>query len=119
MQRANSLEKTLMLGKTERLRRGQQDEMVGGHHQLNGHESEQTLGDGKGQGNLACCSPWGLKESDMTEQLNNNNKALGWTGWISLQSKGLSRVFSNTTIRKHKFFEAYQPALWSNSHIHT
>ena len=67
MQRANSLEKTLMLGKTERLRRGQQDEMVGGHHQLNGHESEQTLGDGKGQGNLVCCRPWDPKESDMTE----------------------------------------------------
>ena len=84
-----------------------------------GHEFEQALGIGDGRENLACCSPWGLKESDMTEQLNNNNKALGWTGWISLQSKGLSRVFSNTTIRKHKFFEAYQPALWSNSHIHT
>ena len=43
---------------------------------------------------------------------------LGWTGWISLQSKGLSRVFSNTTVHKHQFFGA-QPSLWSNSHIHT
>ena len=43
---------------------------------------------------------------------------LGWTGWISLQSKGLSRVFSNTTIQKHKFFGA-QPSLESNSHICT
>ena len=43
---------------------------------------------------------------------------LGWTGWISLQSKGLSRVFSNTTVQKHQFFGA-QPSLWSNSHIHT
>ena len=43
---------------------------------------------------------------------------LGWTGWISLQSKGLSRVFSNTTVQKHKFFGA-QLSLWSNSHIHT
>ena len=43
---------------------------------------------------------------------------LGWTGWISLQSKGLSRVFSNTTVQKHQFFRA-QPSLWSNSHIHT
>ena len=41
----------------------------------------------------------------------------GWTGWISLQSKGLSRVFSNTTVQKHQFFGA-QPSLWSNSHIH-
>ena len=43
---------------------------------------------------------------------------LGWTGWISLQSKGLSRVFSNTTVEKHQFFGA-QLSLWSNSHIHT
>ena len=41
-----------------------------------------------------------------------------WTGWISLQSKGLSRVFSNTTVQKHQFFSA-QPSLQSNSHIHT
>ena len=47
--------------------------MFGWHHQLNGHEFEQALGDGEGQGSLACCSPWGCKESDMTEQLNNNN----------------------------------------------
>ena len=44
-----------------------EDEMVGWHYQLNGHEFEQALGDGKGQGNLAYCSPWGHKESDMTE----------------------------------------------------
>ena len=43
---------------------------------------------------------------------------LGWTGWISLQSKGLSRVFSNTTVQKHQFFGA-QLSLWFNSHIHT
>ena len=43
---------------------------------------------------------------------------LGWTGWICLQSKGLSRVFSNTTVQKHQFFST-QPSLWSNSHIHT
>ena len=43
---------------------------------------------------------------------------LGWTGWISLQSKGLSRVFSNTTVQKHRFFSA-QLSLWFNSHIHT
>ena len=43
---------------------------------------------------------------------------LGWTGWISLQSKGLSRAFSNTTVQKHQFFGT-QHSLWSNSHIHT
>ena len=44
-----------------------QDEMVGWHHHFNGHEFEQTLEDGEGQGSLACCSPWGHKESNMTE----------------------------------------------------
>ena len=47
-----------------------EDEMVGMHHQLNGHEFKQTLGDGDGQGSLACCSLWGQKELDATEQLN-------------------------------------------------
>ena len=47
-----------------------EDEMVGWYHRLNGHEFEQTPGDREGQGGLACCSPWGRKESDMTEQLN-------------------------------------------------
>ena len=46
--------------------------MVGWHHQLDGRESEQTLGDGEGQGSLGCCSPWGRKESDVTERLDNN-----------------------------------------------
>ena len=44
-----------------------EDEMVGWHHRLNGNECEQALGDGDGQGSLVCCSPWGHKESDMTE----------------------------------------------------
>ena len=47
-----------------------EDEMVGWHHRLNGHEFEQALGVGDGQGGLACCSPWGRKELDMTKQLN-------------------------------------------------
>ena len=47
-----------------------EDEMVGWHHQLDGHEFEQALGVGDGQGGLVCCSPWGRKESDMTEWLN-------------------------------------------------
>ena len=48
------------------------DEMAGWHHQCNGHELEQTPGDGKAQGGLVCYSPWGWKESDMTGWLNNN-----------------------------------------------
>ena len=61
-----------MLGKTEdKEEKGTtEDEMVGWHHQLNGHKFEQTLGDGEGQGSLVCCRPWGGKESDTTERLN-------------------------------------------------
>ena len=47
--------------------------MVGWHHQLNRDEFELTLGNSEGQGSLACCSPWGRKELDTTEQLNSNN----------------------------------------------
>ena len=72
MRRADSFEKTLMVGKIE----GQEekgtaeDEMVGWHHQLNGHEFKRTMGVGDGQGGLACCNSWGRKESDTTEPLN-------------------------------------------------
>ena len=47
-----------------------EDEMVGWHHRVDGHEFEQVSGICEGQGNLACCSPWGRKELDMTEHLN-------------------------------------------------
>ena len=71
MQRADSLEKTLMLGKIEgRSRKGRQrwlDGITG-----NGHEFEQTLRAGDGQGGLVCCSPWGHKEPGTTKQVNNN-----------------------------------------------
>ena len=56
-----------------------EDEMVGWHHQLNGHGFGWTLGVGDGQGSLACCSPWSHKDSDTTEWLNNNWK----TKWFS------------------------------------
>ena len=54
-----------------------EDEMVGWHHGLDGHESEHTLGDSEGQEVLVCCSPWGHKESDTTERLNSNNSLKG------------------------------------------
>ena len=54
--------------------RGWQDEMVGWHHQLNGHEFEQALGDGERQGSLVCCRPWSHKELDTTVWLKNNTK---------------------------------------------
>ena len=56
-----------MLGKIEEEKGRTEDEMVGWHHQLDGHEFEQVPGDGERQGSLACYSPWGCKESDMTE----------------------------------------------------
>ena len=64
--KADSLEKTLMLGRQEE-KGTTEDEVVGWYHWLNGHEFEQTLGDVEGQGSLACCGPWGRKESDTTE----------------------------------------------------
>ena len=54
-----------------------ENEVVEWHHQLNGHEFEQTPGETEGQGSLACCSLWGCKESDTTEQLNNNTDIKG------------------------------------------
>ena len=54
--------------------------MVGWHHGLNGHEFVQTPGVGEGQGNLTCYSPWGHKESDTAEQLNNNNMHKPFSG---------------------------------------
>ena len=51
-----------------------EDKMVGWHHRLRGHEFEHAVGDGEGQGSLACCSPWGHKESDTNERLNKNNR---------------------------------------------
>ena len=69
-----------------------EDEIVGWHHQLNVHEFEQAPGVGSGQGSLACCSPWGHKDSDMTEWLNR-------TEWLILLS-----IFSYAYWPSHVFF---------------
>ena len=67
--------------------------MAGWHHRVNGHEFEQALGDAEGQGSLVCYSLWGLKESDMTGKLNNNNRH-GNTPGVHQQITGLrKRVF--------------------------
>ena len=63
-----------------------EDEMVGWHHQLNGHEFERALGIGEGQGSLACCSPWAHKESDTTGQMNNK----------SVESKNMTQMNLST-----------------------
>ena len=74
--RTDTLVKTLSAGKGWRQEeKGMtENEMAGWHQQLYAHEFEQAPGDGDGQGSLAYCSPWGLKESDKTERLN-------WTDW--------------------------------------
>ena len=59
-----------------------ENEMVGWHHQLDGHEFEQALGVGDSQGSLACCSPWGYKKLDSTEQLNRTGVILAFW-WLS------------------------------------
>ena len=69
-----------------------EDEMVGWHHQHDGHEFEQTLGDSEGQGSLVCCCPWGHKESDATEWLNNNNKP----AVVPLAVKAMKLFFSTS-----------------------
>ena len=74
MRRTDSLEKTLMLREEGQEEKGMaEDEMVGWHHQPNRQEFEQTPGDSEGQGCLACCSPWGHKESDT---MNSNTHRL-------------------------------------------
>ena len=83
MRRADSCEKTLMLGKIEgRRRRGlTEDEMVGWHHRFDGHGFGWTLGVGDGQGGLVCCGSWGHKELDTIEQMNwteLNNRLWKW-----------------------------------------
>ena len=65
--------------------------MVGWHHHLNGHEFEQALGDGEGQGNLACCHPWCHKESDMTEYTHTKIKLIEKNVQVHISSVQLLR----------------------------
>ena len=104
-----------------------EDETVGWHHRLNGHEFEQGPGDRKGQGSLRCCSPWGHKESDTTEQLNNNTNLLKyylyqniqinktdchhlatWSSWTFLNPNYFKNGFPRgcyLTVLNHYYFE--------------
>ena len=74
-----------------------EDETVGWHHQFDGYEFQQALGLGDGQGGLACCSPWGCKESDTTEQLNwKNYWSLGsevGVGSVCVESQGQTKAY--------------------------
>ena len=96
MQRANSLEKILILGNTEGKRRwGNRGWDGWWHHQLNGHEFEQIPGNSKGQGSLVCCNPWGHKELDMTWWLNNNsNLGFGWIHFALIFVYGMRKCFN-------------------------
>ena len=64
-----------------------EEKIIGWHHWLDGHEFEQALGVGDGQGSLGCCSPWGHKESDMTEQLYNKGQEISLK--LPIQDVGL------------------------------
>ena len=82
--------------------------MFGWHHRLNGHKFEQTLGDSEGQDSLECCSPSGHKESDMTQQLNNNISP------VEHKFNKLHRtLFMNRVIHRHTFFFLFWLTLWA------
>ena len=73
--------------------------MIGWHHRLDGHEFEQAVGDGEGQGSLVCCSPWGHKELDMNKQLNDYNQVTSTPiSTILVGSKFLGIPSSNTLL---------------------
>ena len=91
MGRSDSLEKTLCWERLKAEGEGTtEDEMVGWHHRPNRHESEQALGDGEGQGSLACCSPRGDEELDMTEPLSN----LSSEHLLSVQFSGTKSIYN-------------------------
>ena len=89
-----------MLGK-EGEERIAEDEIVGWHHKFNEQEFEQTSGVNEGQGNLMCCSPWGCKESDTTEQLNNNHHLQQGNRIVQRRTEYL--IFRITTLQFSNF----------------
>ena len=82
--------------------------MVGWHHRLNGHEFEQALKDSGGQRSLACYSPWGHKESDVTQRLNDNNRELR-----SHVLQGTAKTWSKTPSCHFTVVEVRRPVLLS------
>ena len=106
MKRANSLENTLILGKDweQEKKWATEDEMVGLHHQLSGHEFEQTLGESEGQGSLACCSPWGHRvwHDWVTKQQQKCCRT-----WLEWSNKKITEMINESTDR-----EAHQSKMW-------
>ena len=95
MWRVYSLENSLMLGRAGAGEKGTtEDKMIGWHHRLDGLESEWTPGVGDGQGGLACCDSWGLKESDMSE----------WLNWTELNSFSLLTTYYQEYVQWIKKF---------------
>ena len=94
------------------------DEMVGWHHQLNGHESEQALGGSEGQGSLVCCRPWGHKESDLTKWLNknNNNNPSHLSTFLSVPPKRIKTLVA--VIMKGKYNACQSIRCIGNIHFH-
>ena len=96
-----------------------EDEMVGWHHWLDGHEFEQAPGVGDGQGNLACCSLWGCKELDMTEQLNwtehNTCWWIGYSGREKLSQWGLEVFILNNCENRVAIDSNEWDGKWSRS----
>ena len=77
-----------------------EDELVGWHYQLNGHEFEQTLGDGEGQGSLVCCSPWGCRELDTTQRMNTTTTTISKNPFSTfLQNVELSSCIMSCALR--------------------
>ena len=110
MQRANSLERPWQWGRLKVGGEGTtEDEVAGWHHRLNDHELEQAPGDGEGQGSLACCSPWGCKESDTTEQLNNN-----WIVFLEGKKSSWTSTATNTTPGRSRFINLVFPHSFSD-----
>ena len=79
-----------------------EDETVGWHHQLHGPEFEQALGDGEGQGSLACRNPWGHKEVNMTERLKNNKPLLFLVRKIKSTSRCCEHLTSNLPLSESR-----------------
>ena len=76
-----------------------ENKMIGWHHQLNGHKFEQALGDGEGQGNLACCSAQGHKESGMAQWLNNNKERNSFPGGSVVKNPPSMQETQQTRVR--------------------
>ena len=90
-----------------------EDKMIGWPHRLDGHEFEQALGDGEGQGGLACCSPWGHKESDTTEWLSNKNKGFLGGSVVKNLLANVRNLDSIPQVRKIPSNRKWQPPQYS------